>query len=90
MSEDVWLDMLAGCREQLTATARERDALIARVKELEAGLRPFAAVAALDIGSCDADGDRFKPMHGRNARAPVLTCGDLRHARALLAQLEGY
>lgn len=46
-------------------------------------LRPFAAVAAADIGSDEADGDLFSPIN--HNRAPRLTVGDFRRALAALS-----
>ncbi|MGY4333221.1 hypothetical protein ACVWWG_007638 [Bradyrhizobium sp. LB7.2] len=46
-------------------------------------LRPFAAVAAVDIGSDEADGDLFSPINDHNA--PRLTVGDFRRALAALS-----
>lgn len=57
-------------------TLRERNAALVE------GLRPFAAVAEHDIGEDEADEDRFRPIS--HNRAPLLTVGDLRHARHLI------
>lgn len=48
-------------------------------------LRPFAAVAAADIGPDEHDGDMWTPI--RNNLAPRLTVGDLRAALAALAPI---
>lgn len=50
-------------------------------------LKPFAEVAAQDIGDDEADSDIFKPMTRHN-HAPLLTVGDLRAAMLLLAKLD--
>lgn len=63
----------------------ERDALKDRIAELVKALRAFAAVAEHDIGEDEADSETFRPMATYN-RAPTLTVGDLRRARALLAR----
>ncbi len=57
--------------------------VLARIRELEDGLRPFAAVAEHDIGESEADEDRYRPMERHN-RAPIPTVGDFRRARALI------
>lgn len=62
---------------------KHRDTAEARVKELEEALDPFAAVAEHDIGEDEVDKDRFTPMVV-NHRAPLITVGDLRRARAAL------
>ncbi len=61
----------------ITAQAEEN-------RRLREALRPFADVAEHDIGSDEADCDAFRPMFGVN-RAPYLTVGDLRRARAALS-----
>lgn len=58
-------------------------ALAAEVLQLREALRPFAAVAEHDIGDDETDGEAFRPMQFLN-RAPKLTVGDLRRARAAL------
>lgn len=50
---------------------------------LHEALRPFAAVAAVDIGSDEADGDLFSPINHNHA--PRLTVGDFRRALAALS-----
>jgi hypothetical protein len=50
---------------------------------LREALRPFAAVAAVDIGSDEADGDMFSSINHHNA--PRLTVGDFRRALAALS-----
>jgi hypothetical protein len=52
--------------------------------DLIEALRPFAAVAAVDIGADEADGDLFQPIN--HHRAPRLTVGDLRRAASALAR----
>lgn len=64
------------------ATALNRDALFNEAVE---ALEPFAAVAENDIGETEADADRFIPMRSYN-RAPQITVGDMRRARAVLAK----
>lgn len=65
-------------------TAEERaisaEASLAAARE---ALKPFAAVAEHDIGESEDDADLFTPMSAHN-RAPRLTVGDLRAARAIL------
>ena len=68
------------------------DTVVARVtampqRELLAealdALEPFANVAAHDIGDDETDRDTFRPFSNPKwARAPLLTVGDLRRARA--------
>jgi hypothetical protein len=48
-------------------------------------LRPFAAVAEHDIGESETDEDIYQPMSSGNNRAPLITVGDLRRAKAALA-----
>ena len=67
------------------------DALEAQAAELaryREALGPFAAVAEHDIGDDETDGEAFRPMQFVN-RAPKLTVGDLRRARAALTQPTG-
>lgn len=59
-------------------------ALIEAVKRQGEALEPFALVAEHDIGSDETDTDTFRPI-GHN-RAPLLTVGDLRRARAALKE----
>lgn len=71
-------EFLADCQfEQVqhSSAGNEREAL-----------RPFAAVAAVDIGSDEADGDLFSPVNHHNA--PRLTVGDFRRALAALSLTE--
>lgn len=57
-------------------------------EEVERVLAPFALVAEFDIGESETDEDLFRPVNDeRHARAPRLTVGDLRAARALLSRL---
>jgi hypothetical protein len=56
--------------------------LSARCEALEKALEPFARVAEHDIGTDEDDSDIFRMMSANN-RAPLLTVGDLRRARAL-------
>jgi hypothetical protein len=60
--------------------------LVEQRDALRDALEPFAAVAEHDIGEGEADIDLFRPMN--HNRAPLLTVGDLRRARAALAKLE--
>ncbi|UXU73774.1 MULTISPECIES: hypothetical protein [unclassified Paracoccus (in: a-proteobacteria)] len=53
-------------------------------QRLREALSPFADVAEHDIGTDEADCDVFRPMLRAN-RAPYLTVGDLRRARAALS-----
>ncbi len=53
-----------------------------QIQEMREALRPFAKVAALDIGEDEVDADLFRPMTQHN-HAPRLTVGDLRKARAV-------
>ena len=55
-----------------------------RVERLEAALKPFAHVVDLDVSEFCSDSDWFAPMSAQYARAPRLTVGDLRRARAAL------
>lgn len=57
------------------------------VGEAIEALAPFAAVAEHDIGNDEDDSDWFRPMDGRNNRAPRLQVGDLRRAMRALASL---
>ena len=68
-------------RVQAEAQAAE----LARYRE---ALGPFAAVAEHDIGDDETDGEAFRPMQFLN-RAPKLTVGDLRRARAALTHPTG-
>jgi hypothetical protein len=74
------------CTEELrnrTKTAEsEVTRLSARCEALEKALEPFARVAEHDIGTDEDDSDIFRMMSANN-RAPLLTVGDLRRARAL-------
>lgn len=56
-------------------------------RRLREALQPFAEVAEHDIGDDEADCDAFRPMFRVN-RAPYLTVGDLRRARATLSSGE--
>lgn len=66
-----------------SARAEAAEAEIARLRE---ALEPFARVAEHDIGESESDVDRFRPMTAGNNRAPLLTVGDFRRARAALAE----
>lgn len=60
----------------------EIDRLERRVRVLEEALKPFAMVAAHDIGNDETDRDAFRPFSNPQwAVAPLLTVGDLRRAR---------
>ena len=59
--------------------------LLAKVKRLEAALRPFAEIAQYDIGNSEANDDLFRPMMFNN-RGPLLTVGMFRRARAALKE----
>ena len=50
-------------------------------------LKPFAAIAEHDIGESEADEDIYQPMRSGNNRAPLITVGDLRRAKAALTGL---
>lgn len=79
--------LLAECSEwagRYEAEAIARDEARAEAERLRAALKPFAAVAEHDIGEDEVDADMFRPMRRENARAPILTVGDLRAARAAL------
>lgn len=82
-------DMAISWKDSAEAAEALRAALQARVKELEKGLEPFALVAEWDIGDSEADTDRFRPMDGKYAAAPLLTVGDLRRAASLLSTAGG-
>lgn len=58
------------------------------IKAAREALEPFARIAEHDIGEDEADIDLYRPMSARNARAPLLTVGDLRRARAALSALQ--
>ena len=66
-------------------TIEAQAAELARMRE---ALGPFAAVAEHDIGDDETDGEAFRPMQFLN-RAPKLTVGDLRRARAALTHPTG-
>lgn len=75
-----------GCEgEDFRETIEAQAAELARYRE---ALGPFAAVAEHDIGDDETDGEAFRPMQFLN-RAPKLTVGDLRRARAALTQPTG-
>jgi hypothetical protein len=57
--------------------------------DMLSALEPFAAVAEHDIGQDEDDADLFQVMSERNARAPRLTVGHLRSARAAIARARG-
>lgn len=76
-----WKPSVQYWREKAEAQAAE----LARYRE---ALGPFAAVAEHDIGDDETDGEAFRPMQFLN-RAPKLTVGDLRRARAALTQPTG-
>lgn len=74
----------------LAATVIEQQRIIAALAEdaskaagLAAALEPFAQVAEHDIGDDEADIEDFRPMQ-RHHRAPKITVGDMRRARAAL------
>ena len=74
----------AECEElcvQAAVALSDRDA---RIAALEEGLRPFAAVAEVDIGTDEADDDFFRNSNRTYAKAPPILVGHLRKARALL------
>ncbi len=54
-----------------------------RIAALEAVLEPLAAIADCDIGHDETDNDLYRPMQRHN-KAPLLTVGHLRKARAVL------
>jgi predicted RNA-binding Zn-ribbon protein involved in translation (DUF1610 family) len=55
-----------------------------QTSDMREALSPFAAVAAVDIGSDEADGDIFSPI--RHNHAPRLTVGDFRRALASISE----
>lgn len=69
----------------LLALALRAEAAEKRVGELEAGLAPFAAIAAVDIGEDETDSDKYQPLAYN--RAPHITIGHLRRARALITPI---
>jgi len=72
----------------LTPKPDEARALAAFLREAVSAheaLAPFAAVAEHDIGESESDTDLFRPMSTRHARAPLLTFGDLRRAKAIIS-----
>ncbi len=58
-----------------------------KAQALADALRPFAMVAARDIGADETDADLFRPMGSHN-HAPKLTVGDLRKALSALDDCE--
>ena len=74
------VELLAAERGEFLAGLKAQAAELARYRE---ALGPFAAVAEHDIGDDETDGEVFRPMQFVN-RAPKLTVGDLRRARAAL------
>lgn len=79
------VDRANAANEALCADVEAQAAELARYRE---ALGPFAAVAEHDIGDDETDGEAFRPMQFVN-RAPKLTVGDLRRARAALTQPTG-
>ena len=75
-------------RCDLTEAQRTIEAQAAELARYREALGPFAAVAEHDIGDDETDGEAFRPMQFVN-RAPKLTVGDLRRARAALTQPTG-
>ena len=71
--------------EDMADALEAQAAELARMRE---ALGPFAAVAEHDIGDDETDGEAFRPMQFVN-RAPKLTVGDLRRARAALTHPTG-
>lgn len=57
----------------------------ALIERLIAALRPFAACAEHDIGDTEDDADTFR--NSTHNRAPKITVGDLRRARAAIAEV---
>lgn len=84
---DMWL---TSCDSMNQAAERERDALEARVAELEAGLREITDACEADCGVPDADDEDDEAVgsgleaDGVTIRPMALTFGILRRARALL------
>ena len=72
----------------LEAAETHSAALARALEEAKEALRPFARIAEADIGEDEADEDTFRVMSRQYARAPLLTVGDLRRARSLLAPKE--
>jgi hypothetical protein len=73
---------LANAAAAVESLAAERDRLAARVAELEAGLKPFAAVGECVFPGVD---DRTQEVLAVPRSAPYLTAGDFRRAAELLA-----
>ena len=72
-------------RQLLREAASTIRSQAAEIERLRSALEPFADVAKHDIGSDETNADFFRPMSAKNARAPLLTVGDLRRARAALS-----
>lgn len=70
--------------QALSVSASEREALEARVKELEAALKPFAEIVEKDIGPDENDDDFYQPMPLRYARAEPIKIVHLKDALAAL------
>ena len=68
----------------LKETCADLSALRSRVETLEAALMPFVEVEKHDIGSDETDEDQFQPSQWNYNKAPKLTIGDFRRARAAL------
>ncbi|MFG1247315.1 hypothetical protein [Xanthobacter flavus] len=65
--------------------ARALAAFLREAVSAHEALAPFSAVAEHDIGESESDTDLFRPMSAKHARAPLLTVGDLRRARTIIA-----
>lgn len=75
-------------RREVKAAEARITALEAALGEAERALEPFAAVAELDIGESEHDNEMFKPMSWLNARAKILSVGNLRAARTAVAKIK--
>jgi len=67
--------------DALEARATTAETALAQARE---ALEPFARVAEVDIGESEADDDTFRNSARAYARAPAITVGDIRRARAAL------
>lgn len=74
---------IAICEKMVGRTQAGR-AMVEAFPDLLEALRPFAECAAHDIGESEDDADTFRNCE--HNRAPKITVGDLRRARATLAK----
>lgn len=77
---------LGEATDKVAAEARA-DRAKAKLAEAVKVIEPFARVAEADIDPLDTDQERFRQMSDRNARAPLLTVGDMRACVTFLASL---